>query len=121
MQRDNRAELRLGVARKERFERSLAPVARTLPGNFFYLRDELRIQRRAAFCQLDGGDHPGIFRRGGNDSRAGPGSFLARLLPVEDGNVQALARQLQRDRAANRSAAGDGYVDWFDCFGVRVW
>ena len=60
------------------------------------------------------------FRRGGNDSRAGPGSFLARLLPVEDGNVQALARQLQRDRAANHSAAGDGYVEWFAGFGVRV-
>src|SRR5207248_1292989 len=82
MQRDDRAELRLRVARKKRFERSLAAVARALPGNFFYLRDEPRIQRRAAFCQLDRGDHPGIFRRRRNDSRAGPGSFPSGLDPT---------------------------------------
>src|SRR5438477_500392 len=94
VQRDNRAELRFGVVRKQRLERPLGPKACVFSRNLFDFRNKFRIKRQARLSQWHHHNHPRTFRRRRKNPRAGPGRFLPRLLTIKDRHAQTGARQL---------------------------
>src|SRR5260370_38348797 len=111
MQRDNSAELRFRIMRKQRFKRPFRPKARAPSGNFFDSRNKLRIESDARLSKRLHRHLSGILRRRRKTSRAGPRRFLPRLLPVENRHAQTGTRKFQRDGSADYPAACDRRVE----------
>ncbi len=70
----------------------------------------MRREREALLGERNHRKEIGLIWRGAEHPRSGPGSFAARLLPVEDGDANIIASEFEGDRSANDSAADNDDV-----------
>src|SRR5258707_1305939 len=111
MQSDQRAQLARCVPGKKSLQGPFRAEPYSLAGNLFDVFHELRIQRHARLGERHHRYGRGILRRGRQNPRARPGSFVAGVALVKHSDAQAGLRQFHRDRAANQPSAGNGHVE----------